>query len=71
MALHRFSIGQSVRLKRGFGLSPKTAETYLITGTLPAKDNSPQYRIRNEEERHERVTTEDTLETIDSQPSRP
>ncbi|QPC85568.1 hypothetical protein GA830_01545 [Mesorhizobium sp. NBSH29] len=66
MALHKFSIGQTVRLKGGFGLSSKTAELYQVTGTLPPKDNSPQYRIRNDEERHERVTTEDSLEEIDA-----
>ena len=60
-AAHRFAIGQSVWLKNRFGMSPRTAETYRITGTLPARDNSPQYRIRNDDERHERVATEDSL----------
>lgn len=62
MPAHRFVIGQSVRLKGGFGMPLNTAEIYRITGTLPARDNSPQYRMRNDEERHERVTTEDNLE---------
>lgn len=65
MSSHRFSVGQSVRLKRKFGLSPATAENYTITGMLPARDNSPQYRIRSDEEKHDRVTTEDTLEGLD------
>lgn len=58
-ATHRFAVGQTVRLKSGSGTSP-----YRITGTLPPRENSPQYRIRNEEERHERVTTEDSIELI-------
>ena len=62
MPAHRFAIGQSVRLRGRFGLPLDTAEIYRITGTLPARDNSPQYRMRNDEERHERVTTEDNLE---------
>jgi hypothetical protein len=62
MPAHRFVIGQSVRLRGRFGLPLNTAEIYRITGTLPARDNSPQYRMRNDEERHERVTTEDNLE---------
>ena len=62
MPAHRFAIGQSVRLRGRFGLPLNTAEIYRITGTLPARDNSPQYRMRNDEERHERVTTEDNLE---------
>jgi hypothetical protein len=65
MSSHRFAVGQEVRLKTRFGLSPKVAETYRITGTLPPRDNSPQYRIRSDEERHERVTTEDSLEELD------
>ena len=42
-----------------------TAEVFRITATLPARDNSPQYRMRNDEERHERVTTEDNLEEVE------
>lgn len=68
MATHRYAIGQTVRLKGSFGMSPKAAEIYRVTGTLPAKDNSPQYRIRNDDERHERVTTEDNLEETETQP---
>lgn len=55
-ATHRFAVGQTVP---GAGMSP-----YRITATLPPRENSPQYRIRNEEERHERVTTEDSIELI-------
>lgn len=59
---HFFAVGQSVRLKSGFGRTP--ADIYHITGTLPPRGNSPQYRIRNDEERHERVTTQDDLEPV-------
>lgn len=62
VASHLFRIGQIVRMKSRFGVSPTTAEFYRITGTLPPRDNSPQYRIRNDGERHERVATEDDLE---------
>jgi hypothetical protein len=68
MAAHRFSIGQPVRLKSRMGLSPRTAEFYHITATLPARDNSPQYRIRSDDERHERVTMEDGIEEIETPP---
>ena len=48
----------------------KSADIYHITATLPPRGNSPQYRIRNDEERHERVTTQDDLEPVAiSQPS--
>ncbi len=59
--IHRFAIGQTVRLKHAFGALP-----YRITGTLPARENSLQYRIRNEGELYERVTTEDSIELISS-----
>ncbi len=55
---HRFHIGQTVRMRSRFGISPRAAELFSITGTLPARDNSPQYRIRNDGERHERVVGE-------------
>lgn len=62
---HLFTIGQAVRLRGGFGKLPQHADIYHITGMLPPKGDSPQYRIRNEEERHERVTTQDSLEPVD------
>jgi hypothetical protein len=39
-------------------------EIYRITGLLPARDDSLQYRIRSDEERHERVVREDELEEM-------
>ena len=63
-AKHLFSIGQSVRLKGGFQTSPKLEDVYRITATLPPRDNLFQYRIRHDEERHERVTTQDCLEPV-------
>jgi hypothetical protein len=64
VAIHRFPIGQTVRLKSRKGLSPKAAEVYRITAYLPARDNSPQYRMRNDEVAQERVTQEIDIEPI-------
>ena len=69
MPAHRFVIGQSVRLRGRFGLPLDTAEMFRITATLPARDNSPQYRMRNDDERYERVTTEDNLEEVPAPPA--
>ena len=69
MPAHRFAIGQSVRLRGRFAMPLDTAETFRITATLPARDNSPQYRMRNDDERYERVTTEDNLEEIQTPPA--
>ena len=45
------------------------AEIYRIIATLPPLGNSPQYRIRNYDERHERVATQDTLEPVRTLPA--
>lgn len=63
-ATHLFTVGQAVRLKGGFGRPSLPADIYHITGTLPPRGDSPQYRIRNDDERHERVTTQDSLEPV-------
>jgi len=62
--IHRFPIGQIVRLKSRKGLSPKAADIYRITAFLPARDNSPQYRMRNDDVAPERVTQEVDIEPI-------
>jgi hypothetical protein len=67
-ATHLYAVGQAVRLKGRFGSFPKTAEIYHITGMLPPREDSPQYRIRSDEERHERVTTQDSLEAVRESP---
>ncbi|QFR33063.1 hypothetical protein [Ancylobacter sp. TS-1] len=62
-ATHRFAIGQTVRLRGGYGVfTSRFGDVYRVTGTLPPSGDSPQYRIRNEREQYERVTTEDSLE---------
>ena len=65
---HRFAVGQTVRLKRRFGAPSSGSETFRVTATLPFRDNSPQYRVRSDEERHERVTAQDDLEPVDTLP---
>lgn len=61
---HLFEVGEAVRLRGGFGRPTLPADIYHITGTLPPRGGSPQYRIRSDDERHERVTTQDSLEPV-------
>jgi len=61
-ATHLFAVGQLVRLKGGFGRLAKAAGNYHITARLPPRGDSLQYRIRSDDERHERVATQDSLE---------
>ena len=63
-SLHLYAVGETVRLKGGFGISADAGSVYRITGTLPARGDSPQYRIRSDDERHERVATQDTLAPV-------
>ncbi|PBB17459.1 hypothetical protein [Mesorhizobium sp. WSM4313] len=67
-ATHLFAVGQPVRLKGGFGTFPKTSEIYRITARLPPREDSAQYRIRNDGELHERVATQDSLEPVATSP---
>lgn len=70
-ATHLFAIGQTVRLKGGFGLQSQSSHTYRITATLPPRGNSQQYRIRNDDEHYERVATQDSLEPVRVLPAGP
>lgn len=64
VAIHLFAVGQAVRLKSGFGRPALPGEIYHVTATLPPRGDSLQYRIRNDDERYERVTTQDSLEPV-------
>ena len=70
-ATHLFTTGQTVRLKGGFGLQSQSAHTYRITGMLPPKGDSQQYRMRNDAENYERVATQDSLEAVSIPPVSP
>ena len=63
---HIFKIGQAVRMKAHTGIGARIR--YRVTGTLPARGNSPQYRIRNSDEDHERVVTQDLIEETNAPP---
>jgi len=63
-ATHLFTVGQTVRLKGAFGRLSQLVDIYHITRTLPPSGDLPQYRIRNDSELHERVTTQDNLEPM-------
>lgn len=63
--VHRFAIGQKVRIKGWGGNKVKSTATYCIMATLPASGGSLQYRMRDDAEKHERIATEDNLEAAD------
>lgn len=61
MSLHRYDLGQAVHLSSSFGRAIDPATIFRVTRQLPPLGNDPQYRVRSEDERHERVATEDSL----------
>ena len=63
-ATHLFTVGQAVRLRSGFRGPFRFEGIYHITGTLPPMGDLPQYRIRSDDERYERVTTQESLEAV-------
>ncbi len=66
-AIHLYALGQPVYLKgpqARFSRTLRADGVYHITATLPPKDGYPQYRIRSDSEKHERVTTQDNLEPV-------
>jgi len=58
---HRFSLGQEVRLTGGFRTS---GNVYVVTAILPPIEGSPQYHIRNEAEKFERMAAQANLEPV-------
>lgn len=72
--VHLYALGQPVYLKgprARFSRALRADGVYHITATLPPKDGYPQYRIRSESEKHERVTTQDNLEPAQIFPKDP
>ena len=65
-AAHLFAVGQEVRLKPGAVRWFQTAGTYRVTRMFPQSGSMQQYRIRSDEEPHERVVTQDQLEAVDN-----
>ena len=62
--MHHYAVGQEVRFKMDFMMRFNASPIYHITATLSPRGESPQYRIRNDDERHERVAAQDDLEPV-------
>ncbi|MCW2318175.1 hypothetical protein SAMN06265338_11121 [Rhodoblastus acidophilus] len=65
-APHLYVVGQSVRLKGGFAQRTLAKGVYHVTRTLPLLGEFPQYRIRNDDETHERLASQNELEAVDA-----
>ena len=61
MADHKFQIGQAVEFFPNRGVDHKARGQYTIVRLLPMDGNTPQYRIRNRSDGHERMVRENEL----------
>jgi hypothetical protein len=66
MAKNIFTKGQRVTLQSRVGLSPRTPMDFTVLMRLPDNQGKAQYRIRNEEQGHERVEQGSNLELMAS-----
>ena len=64
VATHVYAVGESVVLNGTIGRPAASTDIFQITAQLPPRGGVLQYRIRNDEERHERVATQDSLEPV-------
>tara|TARA_R110002012_G_scaffold77840_3_gene198242 strand:+ start:6311 stop:6529 length:219 start_codon:yes stop_codon:yes gene_type:complete len=66
MSKNVFTKGQQVTLQSRVGLSPRTPREFTVLMRLPDNQGKAQYRIRNEEQGHERVEQGSNLELVSS-----
>jgi hypothetical protein len=60
--IHRFRLGQMVRLSRGSPYQSVAEGTYQVVRQLPYGEGDYQYRIKSAREQHERVVKESELD---------
>ncbi len=65
---HRYAVGQIVALKESGVRRLEPGLAFRIVAALPPRGTAPQYRIRNDDERHERMATQDELELVGTMP---
>jgi hypothetical protein len=62
MAVHKFSVGQTLHFSPDLGGDSKSRGAYKVVRQLPETGNVFQYRIKNETDGQERVVREDQVE---------
>ena len=60
-APHKFIVGQTVRFSPGAPGLAGLRGTYKVVRLLPAEANDHQYRVKSNEDGHERVVRESQL----------
>jgi hypothetical protein len=58
---HKFRVGQAVNFSPARGVDHRSKGRYTIIRLLPVEGNTPQYRIKNSVDGHERMVQENEL----------
>jgi hypothetical protein len=61
MAEHKYRVGQMVQFMPARGVEQSAKGRYTIVRLLPLEGNTPQYRIKNKTDGHERMVREAEL----------
>ena len=64
MSQHKFRVGQAVEFSPDPGVDRLSRGRYTIVRLLPLEGNTPQYRIKNTTDGHERMVRESQLGTL-------
>ena len=59
---HKFQVGQAVSFSPGRGIDHRSKGGYTVSRLLPVESNTPQYRIKNDVDGHERMVQENELQ---------
>jgi hypothetical protein len=62
MAMHKFSVGQTLNFSPGLREDSRSKGRYKVVRQLPETGNMLQYRIKSETDGQERVVREDQVE---------
>jgi hypothetical protein len=69
MALHRFSVAQKVSFQPGAADLRQLRGSYTVVRALPSETRDQQYRVKSDQDGHERVVLESQLALPQAGPS--
>jgi hypothetical protein len=64
MSEHKFVVGQRVQFSPDWFIDPATEGQYTVIRLFPKEGHLPQYRIKSEQDGHERMVLEDRLDLL-------
>jgi len=64
MSEHKFVVGQRVLFLPDWFIDPTTEGQYTVVRLFPKEGHLPRYRIKSEQDGHERMVLEDRLDGL-------